>query len=328
MKALKYDKYGSPDVLEVREIERPVVTDDGVLVRIHAASVNPVDLHIVLGTPYLVRLQAGLRRPKSEALGVDFAGTVEEVGSNVTQFQPGDEVFGARNGSFAEYVCVREERAVVHKPAGVTFEQAAAVPVAAISALQGLRDKGQIQPGQSVLINGASGGVGTFAVQLAKWFGAEVTGICSTRNVDTIRSIGADHVIDYTEEDFTRSGHRYDLMLDIAGSRSWSDCSRVLGEKATLVVVGGPKGNRWIGPLSHALKLRLGSVGNSRRVVAPFLAKIKKPDLVVLQELLEAGTITPVIDRRYKLSELPEALRYLGEGHARGKIVVNVVADD
>ena len=189
MKALSYDKYGSPDVLEVREIERPVVTDDGVLVRIHAASVNPVDLHIVLGTPYLVRLQAGLRKPKSEALGVDFAGTVEEVGSNVKQFQPGDEVFGARNGSFAEYVCVREERAVVHKPAGVTFEQAAAVPVAAISALQGLRDKGQIQPGQRVLINGASGGVGTFAVQLAKWFGAEVTGVCSTRNVDTIRSM-------------------------------------------------------------------------------------------------------------------------------------------
>ena len=328
MKALTYDEYGSPDVLEVREIDRPIVTDDGVLVRIHAASVNPVDWHTMTGTPYLVRLEAGLRRPKSEALGVDFAGTVEEVGSDVKQFQPGDEVFGARNGSFAEYVCVREERAVVHKPAGVTFEQAAAVPVAAISALQGLRDKGQIQPGQRVLINGASGGVGTFAVQLAKWFGAEVTGVCSTRNVDTIRSIGADHVIDYTEEDFTRNGHRYDLMLDIAGSRSWSDCSRALGEKATLVVVGGPKGNRWIGPLSQALKLRLGSVGNSRRVVAPFLAKMNKADLVVLQELLEAGTITPVIDRQYKLSEASEALRYLGEGHARGKIVVNVVADD
>jgi NADPH:quinone reductase-like Zn-dependent oxidoreductase len=276
------------------------------------------------GTPYLVRLSAGLRKPKNELLGVDFAGTVEEVGSNVAQFQPGDEVFGARNGSFAEYVCVREERAVVHKPAGVTFEQAAAVPVAAISALQGLRDKGQIQPGQRVLINGASGGVGTFAVQLAKWFGAEVTGVCSTRNVDTVRSIGADHVIDYTEEDFTRSGHRYDLMLDIAGSRSWSDCKRVLAEKANLVVVGGPKGNRWIGPLSQALKLRLGAVGNSRRVVAPFLAKINKADLLVLQELLENGTVTPVIDRQYKLSEAPEALGYLGEGHARGKVVVTV----
>jgi len=212
----------------------------------------------------------------------------------------------------------------VQKPTGITFEQAAAVPVAAISALQGLRDKGQIQPGQKVLINGASGGVGTFAVQLAKWFGAEVTGVCSTRNVDMVRSIGADHVIDYTEEDFTQSGHRYDLMLDIAGSRSWSDCRRVLGEKATLVVVGGPKGNRWIGPLSQALKLRLGSLADSRRVVAPFLAKINKGDLVVLQELLEAGTVTPVIDRQYELSEVPEALRYLGEGHARGKVVIRL----
>ncbi len=197
-----------------------------------------------------------------------------------------------------------------------------------ISALQGLRDKGHIQPGEKVLINGASGGVGTFAVQLAKWFGAEVTGVCSTRNVDTVRSIGADHVIDYTEEDFTQSGHRYDLMLDIAGSRSWSDCSRVLDEQATLVVVGGQNKGRWIGPLSQALKLRLGSVADSRRVVAPFLAKINKEDLVVLQELLEAGTVTPVIDKRYGLSEVSEALRYLGAGHARGKIVVTVLGDE
>jgi NADPH:quinone reductase-like Zn-dependent oxidoreductase len=212
----------------------------------------------------------------------------------------------------------------VHKPAGVTFEQAAAVPVAALSALQGLRDKGQIQPGQKVLINGASGGVGTFAVQLAKWLGAEVTAVCSTGNVDTVRSIGADHVIDYTQEDFTQSGHRYNLILDVAGSRSWSDCRRVLDENATLVVVGGPKGNRWIGPLSQALKLRLGSVGNSRRVVAPFLAKMNKADLVALQGLLEAGTITPVIDRQYELGEASQALRYLGKGHARGKVVVTV----
>jgi NADPH:quinone reductase-like Zn-dependent oxidoreductase len=328
MKALAYDKYGSPDVLELREIDKPVVTDDGLLVRIHAASVNPVDWHTLTGTPYLVRMQAGLRKPKSELLGVDFAGTVEEVGRAVKQFQPGDEVFGARSGSFAEYVCVREERAVVQKPADVSFEQAAAVPVAAISALQGLRDKGQIQQGQKVLINGASGGVGTFAVQLAKSFGAEVTGVCSTRNVDTVRSIGADHVIDYTQEDFTQGGERYDLMLDIAGSRSWSDYRRVLDEKATLVVVGGPKGNRWIGPLSQALKLRLSSIGGSRRVVAPFLAKMNREDLVVLQKLLEAGTVTPVIDKRYELSEVPEALRYLGEGHARGKIVVTVLGDD
>jgi NADPH:quinone reductase-like Zn-dependent oxidoreductase len=213
---------------------------------------------------------------------------------------------------------------VVHKPAGVTFEQAGAVAVAAISALQGLRDKGKIQPGQNVLINGASGGVGSFAVQIAKSFGAEVTAVCSTRNVETARSIGADHVIDYTQEDFTRNGEHYDLILDIAGNRSWSDYKRVLHGKGTLVVVGGPKGNRWIGPMSQALKLRLGSIGGGRRVAAPFLAKINKADLVVLRELLDAGTVTTVIDRQYELSEAPEAFRYLGDGHARGKVVVTV----
>jgi NADPH:quinone reductase-like Zn-dependent oxidoreductase len=327
MKAFVYQRYGPPDVLELREVDKPVVGDDDVLVRVHAISVNPVDWHTMTGTPYLVRLESGLRKPKRQVLGVDFAGTVEAIGRNVNQFQPGDEVFGAKSGAFAEYVCVREDRAVALKPANVTFEQAAAVSVAAISALQGLRDKGQIQSGQKVLINGASGGVGTFAVQIAKSFGAEVTGVCSTRNVDTARSIGADHVIDYTEQDFTQSGHRYDLMLDIAGSRSWSDCSRVLDDKAILVVVGGPKRGRWIGPLGQALKLRLGSVADSRRVVAPFLAKMNKEDLVALQELLEAGTVTPVIDKRYELSDAPEALRYLGEGHARGKIVVTVLGD-
>jgi NADPH:quinone reductase-like Zn-dependent oxidoreductase len=324
VKAIVYEKYGSPDVLRLSEIDRPAVMDDGVLVRVHAASVNPVDWHSMTGTPYLVRMQAGLRKPKSKELGVDFAGTVEEVGKDVEQFQPGDEVFGARNGSLAEYVCVREERAVVHKPAGVTFEDAGAVAVAAISALQGLRDKGKIQSGQKVLINGASGGVGSFAVQVAKWFGAEVTAICSTRNVETARSIGADRVIDYTQEDFTRNGERYDLILDVAGNRSWSEYKRVLAGKGTLVVVGGPKGNRWIGPLSQALKLRLGSIGDSRRVMAPFLAKINKADLLVLQKLLEAGTVRTVIDRRYELSEAPEAFRYLGDGHARGKVVVTV----
>jgi len=325
MKAIVYERYGPPDVLELREIDRPVVTDDGVLVRVHATSVNPVDWHTMTGTPYLVRMMAGLLKPKSEFLGVDFAGTVEAVGRDVTQFQPGDEVFGARNGAFAEYVCVREDRVVAQKPAGVTFEQAAAVGVAAISALQGLRDKGQIQQGQKVLINGASGGVGTFAVQIAKSFGAEVTGVCSTRNVDIVRSIGADHVIDYTQEDFTRSEQRYDLMLDVAGNRSWSDCKRVLNEKATLVVVGGPKKGRLIGPLNQVVKLRLSSLGGSRRVVAPFLAKLNKEDLVVLQKLLEAGTVTPVIDRQYELSEVPEALTYLGDGHAQGKVVITVL---
>jgi NADPH:quinone reductase-like Zn-dependent oxidoreductase len=324
MKAIVYERYGLPDVLELREVDKPAVGDDDILVRVRASSVNPVDWHTMTGTPYLVRMMAGLLKPKSEFLGVDFAGTVEAVGRNVKQFQPGAEVFGARSAAFAEYVCVPEDRALVLKPANVTFEQAAAVPVAAISALQGLRGKGQIQSGQKVLINGASGGVGTFSVQIAKSFGAEVTGVCSTRNVDIVRSIGADHVIDYTQEDFTRGGQRYDLMLDIAGNRSWSDCRRVLDEKATLVVVGGPKKGRWIGPLGQALKLRLGSLGGSRRVVAPFLAKIIKEDLAVLQKLLEAGTVTPVIDRQYELSEVPEALRYLGAGHAQGKIVITV----
>ena len=325
MKALVYDTYGAPaDVLQLREVERPVVADDEVLVRVHATSVNPVDWHTLTGDPYIARLQAGLRKPKSGALGVDYAGTVEAVGAGVTRFQPGDEVFGGKNGAFAEYVCVRAERAVLPKPANVTFEQAAAVPVAALTALQGLRDKGKLQAGHKVLINGASGGVGTFAVQIAKSFGAEVTGVCSTRNVDIVQSIGADHVIDYTQEDFTRSGQRYDLMLDIAGNRSWSECTRVLADKATLVVVGGPKGgNHWLGPLGHFAGVWLASLVGSRRVVL-FIAKFNKADLVLLAQLLEAGTMTPVIDRRYTLSEVPDALMYLGDGHAQGKVVIAV----
>ena len=325
MKALVYDTYGAPaDVLQLREVERPVVADDEVLVRVHATSVNLVDWHTLTGDPYIARLHAGLRKPKSGALGVDYAGTVEAVGAGVTRFQPGDEVFGGKNGAFAEYVCVRAERAVLPKPANVTLEQAAAVPVAALTALQGLRDKGKLQAGHKVLINGASGGVGTFAVQIAKSFGAEVTGVCSTRNVDIVQSIGADHVIDYTQEDFTRSGQRYDLMLDIAGNRSWSECTRVLADKATLVVVGGPKGgNHWLGPLGHFAGVWLASLVGSRRVVL-FIAKFNKADLVLLAQLLEAGTMTPVIDRRYTLSEVPDALMYLGDGHAQGKVVIAV----
>jgi len=239
------------------------------------------------------------------------------------QFRPGDEVFGGRNGAFAEYVCVREDRAVVLKPAKLTFEQAAAVPVAALTALQSLRDKGQLQPGHKVLINGASGGVGPFAVQIAKALGAKVTGVCSTRNVDVVRSIGADHVIDYTREDFTLSDQRYDLMLDIAGSRSWSECRRILNRQATLVIVGAPKGNRLIGPLSHVVKVRLAGLRSSQKVVF-FIAKFNKPDMAVLRELLEAGKVTPVIDRRYELSEIADALRYMREGHAQGKIAIAV----
>jgi NADPH:quinone reductase-like Zn-dependent oxidoreductase len=265
----------------------------------------------------------GFVKPKETRVGVDFAGTVEAVGKDVTQFRPGDDLFGGRTGALAEYVCVREERAVVPKPANVTFEQAAAVPVAALTALQGLRDKGQLRPGQKVLINGASGGVGTFAVQIAKALGAEVTGVCSTQNVDIARSLGADHVIDYTHEDFTRTDERYDLMLDIAGSRSWSACRRVLAPQATLVIVGAPKGTRLLGPLSHIVKVRLAALGSSRKT-AFFIAKFNKEDMVVLQEFLGAGTVTPVIDRRYELSEIADALRYLGEGHAQGKIVVTM----
>lgn len=321
MKAIVYHKYGSPDVLELQEIEKPDLADDGVLVRVRAASINPADWYAVTGTPYVARTAVGLLKPKSNRLGVDFAGTVEAVGRDVTQFRPGDEVFGGRSGAFAEYVCVR--KAVAPKPANVTFEEAAAVPVAALTALQGLRDKGQIQSGQKVLINGASGGVGTFAVQIAKAFGAEVTGVCSTRNVDLVRSIGADHVIDYTREDFTRSDRRYDLMLDVAGSRSWSECRRVLNPQATLVIVGAPKGNRLIGPLSHIVKVRLAALRSSQKVVF-FIAKFNKPDMVVLGELLEAGKVTPVIDRRYELSDIADAFRYMGEGHARGKVVITL----
>ncbi len=328
MKAIVYREYGPPGVLEVQDVDKPVVADDELLVRVHAASVNPVDWHMLTGKPFLVRTQGGLRRPKSDRLGVDFAGTVEAVGKDVTEFREGDEVFGGRNGALAEFVCVREERVVAPKPPNLSFELAGAVAVAAITALQGLRDKGQIQSGQKVLINGASGGVGTFAVQIAKSFGAEVTGVCSTRNVEMVRSLGADRVIDYTQEDFTRSGLRFDLMLDNAGGRSWSECKRVLEPDGTLVIVGGPKTNRLWGPLGKAVMMRLASLRTSQTVVAPFLAKLNKEDLVVLQELLESGTVTPVIDRQYELSDAAEAFAYLGEGHAQGKIAVTVPESD
>jgi NADPH:quinone reductase-like Zn-dependent oxidoreductase len=323
MKAAVRDRYGSPDVVELREIDKPVPPDDEVLVRVRAASLNMADWYAVAGRPYVGRAQMGLRKPKSNRLGVDYAGTVEAVGKNVTEFRPGDEVFGGRDGAFAEYVCARADRSMVLKPANVTFEQAAAVPIAAITALQGLRDKGRLQPGQKVLINGASGGVGTLAVQIAKALGAEVTAVCSTRNVDAARSLGADNVIDYTQEDFTRTEQRYDLMLDIAGSRSWSACKRVLDPHATLVLVGGPKTNRMFGPLGHVIKVRLGGLLARRKVVF-FIAKFNKADMVVLQELLEAGQVAPVVERRYELSEIADALRYMGEGHAQGKIILTV----
>jgi NADPH:quinone reductase-like Zn-dependent oxidoreductase len=324
MKAIVRDKYGSPDVLELREVEKPELTDDGVLVRVRAASVNRLDWFDVTGTPWIARPITGLRGPKSRLIGVDFAGTVEAVGKEVTDLQPGDDVFGGRSGSFAEYVCVPTEVArkrVAGKPANLTFEEAAAVPVAAISALQGLRDHGQLQPGHKVLVNGASGGVGTFAVQIAKALGAEVTAVCSTRNVEQSRSLGADHVIDYTREDFTRGGRRYDAILDVAGSKSWSQCRRVLNPHATLVMVGGPK-SPLLGPLGHIAKVRLAAFRGSQKAVF-FVANFNGPDLGVLRELLESGKVKPVVEKRYELGEVAEALRYMGEGHAQGKLVIN-----
>jgi NADPH:quinone reductase-like Zn-dependent oxidoreductase len=324
MKAAVRDRYGSPAaVVEIREIEKPVTGDDEVLVRVRAASLNLADWYDVAGRPWVGRTQMGLRKPKSDRLGVDYAGTVEAVGKDVTEFRPGDEVFGGRNGAFAEYVVAKADRAIVPKPGNVTFEEAAAVPVAALTALQGLRDKGHLQPGQKVLINGASGGVGTFAVQIAKALGAEVTAVCSTRNVDQARSLGADHVVDYTREDFARSDRRYDLMLDVAGSRSWSACKRVLKPRATLVIVGGPRANRLLGPLGHVVKKYLAGLVSSRKVVF-FIAKFNKADMLVLQELLESGKMTPAIDRRYELGEIADALEYMGEGHAKAKIVLTV----
>lgn len=321
MKAAVRDRFGSPDVIELRDVDMPVASGDELLVRVRAASINPHDWYSVTGRPYVARTDMGLFKPKSDRLGVDFAGAVEAVGEGVTQFRPGDEVFGGRNGALAEYVCVRN--AVALKPANVTFDQAAAVPSAALTALQGLRDKGRVQHGHRVLINGASGGVGTFAVQIAKALGAEVTAVCSTPNVELVRSLGADRVVDYTREDFTRMDRRHDVMLDVAGSRSWSEYRRVLDPKATLVLVGAPKGNRVMGPLSHIARVSVAALPSSRRAVL-FIAKLNRPDLEVLRQLIEAGTVTPVVDRRYDLSELADALRYMGEGHARGKIVITV----
>jgi NADPH:quinone reductase-like Zn-dependent oxidoreductase len=321
MKAIVFYEYGSPDVLRLEEIEKPVAEDDQVLVKIHAASVNPLDWHSMRGEPYLMRASGGLAKPKKNGLGADLAGTVEAVGANVEQFQPGDEVFGMSLNTLAEYARV-SQHGVVKKPVNLSFEQAAAVPVGAITALQGLRDKGQLQPGQKVLINGAAGGVGTFAVQIAKFLGAEVTGVCSTRNLDLVRSIGADHVVDYTKEDFTKGAQRYDLILDAVGKRPLSACRRVLTPEGTLVLVGAADG-RWIGPMVPPLKALLLSRFVSQKLIF-FVSKRSAPDLLLLKDLLETGKVTPVIDRSYTLSEVPEAIRYLEEGHARGKIVITV----
>jgi len=326
MKAILCRRPGGPDVLELEEIDRPPIADDGVLVRVHAASVNPVDFFPLSRVAYTARLVSSAFKAKPVVLGTDFAGTVESVGKSVTEFKAGDEVFGGKDRcTLAEYVSIAATGAVVGKPANVTFEQAAAVPVAAITALQALRDHGRVRQGQQVLINGASGGVGSFAVQIAKAFGAVVTAVCSPRNVKTARALGADSVIDYTREDFTRRGESYDLMIDIAGNHSWSECKRVLAPTGIMVAAGGSAHTVWggNGTIRHLIGVRLASVGGSRKV-ALFIAKLNKADLLVLQKLLLEGKITPVIDRCYELQRAAEAFNYMGEGHARGKIIINV----
>jgi NADPH:quinone reductase-like Zn-dependent oxidoreductase len=326
MKAIVYHQYGSPDVLEITEVEKPTPGDDEVVLKVHAASVNPADWHLLRGTPYIARLQFGLRKPKDRVLGCDVAGQVEAVGKNVTVLKPGDEVFGSPFmhgfGAFAECVCLLEDL-LAPKPATLSFEQAAAVPLAASTALQGLRDHGRIEPGHKVVIIGASGGVGTFAVQIAKSFDAEVSGVCSTRNVEMVRSLGADHVIDYTQEDFTRSGQHYDLIFQLAGTRSPSECRRALTSKGTLVQISGESDGRWIGAVDRIIKALVLSPFVSQKM-ASFTVKPNKEDLQFLKQLIETGTLTPVIDMTYSLSEVPEAIRYLEEGHARGKVVVTL----
>src|SRR6202140_466089 len=324
IKAIVHCEYGSPDVLKLEDVEKPVPNDNQLLVRVRAASVNPLDLTI--RGPWLIRPLLGLRKPKDTRLGVDYAGTVEAVGKNVTNFKPGDEVFGGRDGALAEYVCVLADRAVVLKPSNMTFEQAASVPVAAITALQGLRDKGKIQAGQKVLVNGASGGVGTFAVQIAKSFGTEVTGVCSTRNVDLVRSIGADHVIDYTKEDFTKTDQRYDLIFDLVGNHSFSERRRILNPNG-ICVMAGIGGAGWHDGMAMRLAGELNAYLRSRFVSQKFIsyiAQFNKKDMTILGDLMQSGKMTPVIDRTYKLNETPDALRYLEQGHARGKVVVTV----
>lgn len=324
MKAVVHERYGPPEaVVELRELETPTPADDEVLVRVRATSVNIAEWYAVTGRPWIARPTMGLRRPKDTRLGVDYAGTVEAVGKDVTQFRTGDDVFGGRSGAYAEYVVAKEDRAIVPKPENVTFEQAAAAGTAAITALQGLRDRGGLEPGQKVLVHGASGGVGTFAVQIAKALGATVTAVCSTPNVEIAQSLGADRVVDYTQADFTRSGERYDLVLDIAGTRPFSHLRRVLEPDATVIVIGGPRANRLIGPIGHVVGSRLAALRASQRV-AFFIAKFGKEDMETLRGFLEDGRMTSIVDSIFPLDEMGAALRHMGEGHPRGKIVVTV----
>ncbi|WP_329139856.1 NAD(P)-dependent alcohol dehydrogenase [Streptomyces sp. NBC_01476] len=324
MKAVVQDRYGSPDVLEIRDVAKPVAAENQVLVRIHAAAVNAADWHVVRGDPYLARLSLGLRGPKREIPGRDFAGRVEAVGRGVRRFRPGDEVFGEADGAFAEYLCVPDD-AVEPKPANLDFAQAAALPLAGNTALMGLRDLGQVREGARVLVNGASGGVGPFAVQIAKAFGAHVTGVCSTRNQELVRSVGADHVIDYSQEDFTRAGERYDILFDLVGNHSLTAFRRALAPTGTLVLSGGGvfDGGSLFGPMSLMLKGQALSRFVSHRLLV-LTAAPSRENLAALRELAEAGKVTPVIDRTYPLAEVPEAIRYMEVEHARAKVVITV----
>ena len=321
MKAIVYREYGSPDVLRCEEVDKPTPGDGEVLVRIRAAAANPMDYGFMGGT-YIMRPMTGLRKPKRTRPGVDLAGEVEALGANVAAFRPGDEVFGVGRGAFADYVCTPADRLAL-KSARLTFEQAAALPVAGLTALQGLRDKGRLQPGQRILINGASGGVGTFAVQIAKAMGGDVTAVCSTRNVDLVRSFGANQVIDYSREEFTRGTERYDLILDCVGNRPLSAHRRVLTPKGTFLAVGVRPGGRWIGPLPYLIKLLVASRFMSQKVVF-FIARANAAELAGLTALVEANQVRPVIDRCYPLGETAEAIRYLKEGHPRGKVVITM----
>ena len=321
MNAVVRTQYGSPDVLQLKKVEKPTPNEvRGVLVKIYAASANPLDWHTMRGSPILARASEGLRKPKNPGLGTDISGRVEAVANNITQFKPGDEVFGRSTGSFAEYTIARENRLAL-KPADSSFDEAAAVPVAGLTALLALRDYGHIQSGQKVLVNGASGGVGTFAVQIAKSFGTEVTGVTSTRNLDMVSKIGADHVIDYTKEDFTKNGEQYDLICDCVGNRSVSDYKRALNPEGICVIVGFTKMSRLI---QHAVVGSVASKTGSKKIRFVGNPKIVQQDLIVLKELIEAGKVKPVIDRRYPLKQTAEAIRYLEEGHARGKVIINV----
>ncbi|MFQ5521970.1 MAG: NAD(P)-dependent alcohol dehydrogenase [Acidimicrobiia bacterium] len=322
MKAIVHSEYGSPDVLRLQEVDPPGVGDDQVLVKVRAASVNPLDWHYMRGLPRLVRLQTGLGRPKRQRRGADMSGVVEAVGRDVSRFQPGDEVFGEVAGSLAEYVAA-SEHALAIKPVGISFQAAAAVPVAGLTALQGLRDKARLRPGQRVLVNGASGGVGTCATQIAKALGAQVTGVTSTRNLEMVRSIGADEVIDYTRDDFTATDRRYDVIFDTVFTKTLSAYRRVLKPDGVYVAVGAVEMGDWIGPIVHLAKVAVGSLIGSPRMV-PMLAQARREDLETLAGWMASGELAPVIDRVYTLAEVPEAIRYLEEGHARGKVVITV----